>query len=118
MIETKNKERFFKTEIIASFVEVCYFGGFKYSELLDFASFVTGEYITPSELGKYRITILEFLKETYPELERTLYLSNGDIANEQVINYYKNKYISKYGEYMRIKSMKKTSVKVLSKNTK
>lgn len=118
IISTIKKERYFKTEIIASFIEVCYFGGFNYEEIFDFASFITGENVDSHNIVYFRNTIMEILNEQYPELKRDLYLRNGDYVSEKEVNKYINSYKSKYGNYMLIKSIKKQSIKRLELNKK
>lgn len=113
MIITKNQEKKFKTEVVASFVEVCYFGDFDYYEVFKLASFITGEEINMCNIHKYREVIMNSLNETYPDLTRHIYLANGDCAHKHVIDYYRNYYIEKYGKHMLIKSIKKVPVKTL-----
>ena len=57
----KNKERYFKTDIVASYVEVCNLSNCKFDEILEFASFITGEKIDINNLAKYRDTIMNIL---------------------------------------------------------
>ena len=113
MIETNYVERYFKTEVVASFVEVCYFGGFKYEEIFEFASFITGENINMSNIALYRNIIMDELEKQYPELERRIYLHEGDCLDEDIVNEFKDNYIKKYGKHMKIRSIKKYTIKKL-----
>ena len=114
MTITKSQESLFKTEVVASFVEVCYFGGFDYNEVFELASFITGEDINMSHIWNYRNIIMDELKKDYPELERHVFAANGDWLNKRDMNYYLNYYKSTYGDYMLIKPIKKIPVKVLT----
>lgn len=107
---TRNIERVFKTEVVASFVEVCYFGGFDYYEIFEFASFITGEDINAMNISKYRNIILNVLKEEYPELERHIFLCTGEVVNSDDLTNYLQMYKEKYGDYMKVKSIKKETV--------
>ncbi len=115
-ITTKNQEKYFKTDIVASFVEVCYLGGFEYEKIFEFASFVVGEEVNMSNISYYRNTIMNILKEQYPFLKRNLYLENGESLNEDYIKNYKKWYRDNYGKYMLVKSVKKEYVKQLKLN--
>ena len=113
MTETSYVERYFKTIVVASFVEVCYLGGFDYDEIFEFASFITGENITMSNLAVYRNVIMDELQKQYPELERRIYLHDGDSLDEDIVNEFKDNYVKKYGKHMKIQSMKKYTIKKL-----
>ena len=113
MIKTKNQEKKFDTLVVASLVEVCYFGGFDYKKIFELASFITGEDINMSNIAKYREIIIEHLKKDYPELNRNIYLKNGEILSKKELSHYKSYYIQNYGDKMIIKSIKKIPVKIL-----
>jgi len=125
----KKKERYFKTDIVASYVEVCNLSNCKFDEILEFASFITGEKIDINNLAKYRDTIMNILREQYPDLKRNIYLTtNTDVishdyllgneylyASNNECLYNLNAYKEAYGEYMLIKSINRDKVKTLKK---
>ena len=101
------KEKYFKTEVVASFVEVCFFGGFDYKEIFEMASFIMGEEVNMSNIMKYRSLIMFELNKLYPDLKRNLFMNNDDILSEKEINKYKEKYLKKYGMYMLVRTRPK-----------
>ena len=138
----KKNERYFKTEVVASLVEVCYLGGFDYNEIFKLASFITKENIDVSNIKNYRDIIMSELTKLYPDIKRHIFLSDCDIKIDicaltlkpdmnkelyesfnicetpKIVEYYKKYYKEKYGDFMLIKSIDKNYVKKLTyKNT-
>ena len=115
-------EKYFKTEVVASLVEVCYLGGFDYNEIFELASFILNEDVNMSNLYKYRADIMYELNKMYPDLNRNIMLHNGDIISEDIIDSFKESYKRLYGDYMLIKSKslddtKYKSLSLKNKNT-
>ena len=101
----KFNEKYFKTEVVASYVEVCFFGGFKYDEIYELASFIMGRDMNMCDLAKYRSEIMYELNKLYPNLERNIYMANGDlVVDEEIIESYKEAYKKIYGDYMLVRS--------------
>ena len=114
-------EKKYKIEIVASFVEVCYFGGFDYDEVFEFASFITGVKIDSLNINEYRKLIMQELNKQYPELNRNIYLKNGNILSKNLLETYTLVYKKKYGDYITIKgynNIKNDDIKVLKRKYK
>ena len=126
---SKNIEKEFDISIIASFIEnkvlvvvdrnssvtirKMILEKFE-KDLLDFCSFITGEYIDYSNLSIYAPIIKNILVEQYPSLQyKILYFDECKVLNNREIIDGVNKYIKIYGEKINIKSIKKEIVKKL-----
>ena len=126
---TKNIEKEFKIEIIASIIEnkllieipeyiekdnTNNFMNYFIKELFEFCSFITGETVNFSNIDRLAPTIKNLLYKEYPKMNKVLtnqydyyQMTNKEIKD--IINIYKET----YGEKIKIKSRKKVIVKSL-----
>ena len=82
-------------------------------DLFDFCSFITGENIDFSNLDRFISIIKKLIIEQYPNMEYKLYSDVYEkFTDDDIINAI-SKYRNKYGDFIKIKSIKKYKTKTL-----
>lgn len=109
----KIKEKEFRVEQVASVIEVCYLT--EPNDVYEFCTFLIGKDINPGNVSDYSEELNRLIKEQYPTMERTLFLSNGDRISQKKINEIVSEYRKKYGEIIKIKSKSLEEVKTYKK---
>lgn len=119
-MKTKNLEKEFKIEIIASVIENRLLTLETHpkqiekftNEIFDFCKFVTDEEVNFGNLYRFAPIISNIIKEQYPTIERITPISACDLTNDSV-KYLVKVYKSKYGDKLLIKSLRKVMIKSL-----
>lgn len=109
----KRKEKEFRVEQVASVIEVCYLT--EPNDVYEFCTFLMGEDINPGNISEKSSELNKLIKEQYPTMERTLFLSNGDRISQGKINEIVTKYRQTYGEIIKIKSKSLEEIKTKRK---
>jgi len=90
-------------------------GGVNLSDIFDFCSFILGEEVSYENIINKRANIMELLNNQYPNMKRTLFLSNDDVINNELVRSIIDDYKKEYGDEIIIKSSKKDTIKSLNK---
>ena len=99
-------------DIVASAVELCYLTK-EPEKVWEFCSFMLGEQVHPENMREKKDEIMKLINDVYPDMKKTLDLSNGSSLTEKEIEEKVNEYKKKYGESLVMFSRQIEEVKKL-----
>ena len=110
-METKNIEKEFNIEVIASLIENRLLAS--EDDIYELCSFITNENVNMYSFHNFVYIVRMLILEQYPELNNRINYEMSNEIEKHTIESLKTIYKNKFGDKLKIKSLKKEIVKTL-----